>query len=166
MKKYVLLGVIALIFLLAVPAVMATDESTTVVSTVNTMTTVVACTDTITFPAMDIDGAQQEITGSCTVATSSTPWKLTASDLNTGLGSGQMYGAVTDHYLITPLKIFDYTSYPPGSGPHTLPHQICAVDGTGPNAGSCTIDLFQKAVNGDPADSYAMTMAIDFAVII
>ena len=166
MKRILFVGLIALLVLLAVPAVMAADsDAATVTGTLaNPITiSVDVATDSLAFTTMPINGLSDVVQTSVTATLTGpgTSWGVSASTdagFIKGDGKAHMYSDGSAKWLTTPIEvtstIWDSSYY--------LPHSF--MSGTTNDAVTKTA-YFRQNVIEDTDFSGAYRITVDFAGI-
>lgn len=152
MKKYVLLGVIALVTLLVIPAAMAADNDYLKVSGDITKSIDVSTTGAPNFGTM---GAGYSGIVSGYVATTLNGPVNTFTVVATGSDGGYMKGTTTSMWLTNPIEISSTHIGYPGFVVLSFPRTVISGGSTAIND---NVYFQQNIVTADPADSYSITV--------
>ena len=160
MKKYVLLGVIALVMLLAVPAAMAGD--TTVLSgSINSASSISVDAPTLSIGTMEIgntyDNTNNGLKTMVTVTQTATPsWTLNIKDISGQGMDGHMW-ASGPKYLSNALQVWNTAS---SSWQNVDGVSTPYINGVGTGVQILETDFSQKVASPDVAGAYQITVQI------
>jgi len=162
MKKYVLLGVVALVMLLAVPAAMAVvNDQTILTGSINSASTIVVETPTLAIGTMDIgntyDNTNNGLKTMVTVTQTATPsWTLNIADISAQGNPGHMW-ATGPKYLSNPLQVWNTASL---SWQNVNGVATPYINGAGTGIQILETDFSQKVASPDVAGSYQITVQV------
>ena len=160
MKKYVLVGLIALA-LLAVPMAAAAAQTITVVGTVQTITTSINCGTGAAFGPMANPSTNNPATGTCTINIGSQPWTLTVTD-NTANCPGFLRLPTTGPCLTNSLQVQDYNgNWQLLAAQTPTPPTVTVAQGmTTMGIGLSQTINFQQSISGEPAGQYVKVLTL------
>jgi hypothetical protein len=156
MKKYVLLGVIALVMLLAVPAAMAADATPLIAS--GSITQTLSITNNqpaMAFGEFALGDNEHDSVGTLTVDAYWTAWTVTTATSGTPANDGWMYAnyGAGPGYLTNPLEQYNYNTATWGN---VKAFTFSGVKTTTPSSTPMLESYRQKVIASDVPGNYAV----------